>query len=112
MPAKLAAIAGLVLLCVLPSAASDRVLFLPMRTDALGVAVGGNAFMTAGNYYDGGAFFWLPTTGDHSIGGVAATSISRDGKTVVGTAKDARGLDTAGFWTADDGWRLLGPIRP
>jgi len=111
VPAKLATIAGLILLCVLPSAASDRVLFLPLRIGALAGSVGGNAFMVGGTYYNGGGFFWMPTTGDHSIGGNSITKISRDGKTLVGDVKDSRGYDNAGIWTAD-AWRVLGPIRP
>lgn len=112
MPAKLAVIAGLILLCVWPSAASDRVIFLPLRNEALAVSVGGNAFMVGGNYYSGGAFVWLPTTGDHAIGGTSLTKISRDGKTVIGDVLDVRGNENAGVWSADAHWKLLGPIRP
>ena len=43
----------------------------------------------------------MPTTGDHSIGGLGVTKISRDGKILVGDVNDSRGFKNAGVWTAD-----------
>jgi probable HAF family extracellular repeat protein len=39
-------------------------------------------------------------------------AVSRDGKTLVGTAYDPAGLEQAAIWTGGTSWRLLGPIRP
>jgi hypothetical protein len=43
-----------------------------------------------GTFFSGGAFYWMPSTGERPIGGRSAVAMSRDGLTVVGNALDAR----------------------
>jgi probable HAF family extracellular repeat protein len=87
-------------------------LLIPLRPEALAGAVGANGFVVAGALYSGGAFHWMPTSGVTEIGGVEGTDVSRDGKTIVGTARDASGFDEAAIWTGQRNWRLLGSVRP
>jgi probable HAF family extracellular repeat protein len=54
----------------------------------------------------------MPTSGVMPLGGTQAIAISLDGKTVVGRAKDARGLENAAIWTGGTDWRLLGCFTP
>jgi probable HAF family extracellular repeat protein len=54
----------------------------------------------------------MPTTGVVYVGGVSATAISRDGRTIVGTSRDARNINQAAIWQRAAEWRLPGSIAP
>ena len=98
-----------------PTAAEDRVTFIQMAREALPFSVGANAFMVAGGYYGaaGPALIWMPTSGDQRIGGIAATSISHDGKVIAGDVLDANRRENAAIWRAGQPeWQLLPPLRP
>jgi probable HAF family extracellular repeat protein len=71
-----------------------------------GVSAGGA--MVVGALYEGGGFYWMPTTGVISTGGKYATKVSRDGRTIVGTAADSRGISQAAIWLRAAEWKLLG----
>ena len=54
----------------------------------------------------------MPTTGTIFIGGLGATTVSRDGSTIVGTALDSRAITNAAIWQRAAEWKLLGSFRP
>jgi probable HAF family extracellular repeat protein len=65
--------------------------------------------VVAGAFNGGiGAFYWMPTTGVVFTGGVAADGVSRDGRTIVGWARDANRIQQAAIWLRASEWRLLG----
>jgi uncharacterized membrane protein len=74
-------------------------------------SVGLNGFIVAGDFTEGGAFHWMPSSGVTLIGGKSGT-ISRDGRTTVGTLADANGNDQPAIWSGGTSWRLLGPLVP
>lgn len=74
-------------------------------------SIGLNGFIMAGDFTEGGAFHWLPTSGVTLIGGKSGT-ISRDGRTTVGRVADANGNDQPAIWSGGTSWRLLGPLVP
>src|SRR5215470_13054371 len=74
-------------------------------------SVGLNGFVTAGDFTEGGAFLWMPTSGVTLIGGSSGV-ISRDGRTVVGALRDANKHDQPAIWAGGTSWRLLGPLVP
>jgi uncharacterized membrane protein len=74
-------------------------------------SVGLNGFIVAGDFTEGGAFHWMPTSGVTLIGGESGT-ISRDGRTTVGRLADANGNDQPAIWSGGTSWRLLGPLVP
>jgi probable HAF family extracellular repeat protein len=93
------------------TAASDKAVFiqlpdgvLPFAVSSSGVAVGGLRPI--------GGFHWMPTSGDVFIGGVAATTISRDGRVIAGEALDANRKQQAAIWLRGSEWRMLGSIVP
>ena len=94
------------------ASAADQVFFMALPENVLATAVGGNAFTVAGTYFHSGAFVWMPTSGDTRLGGVSASAISRDGRIIIGTARDSRGLQNAAIRTVDEEWRLLGSVVP
>ncbi len=52
-------------------------------------SVGQNGFIVAGDFTEGGAFQWMPTSGVTLVGGGLGTGyISRDGKAMAGTVID------------------------
>jgi probable HAF family extracellular repeat protein len=111
----LKATAVLLLLLALGSigvTARNDVFFIELPREALPSGVGGNAFAVTGTFANGGAFYWMPTSGTQSIGGRSAAAISRDGRTIVGRQLDARRLENAAIWDAGRGWRLLGSFTP
>ncbi len=109
----LAAVLGMIVVSGWQPSAQTRVFFMALPNEALPTAVGGNAFMVAGGYFNGGAFFWMPTSGDQRIEGLSAADISRDGRTIVGVALDSRRLQNAAIWTAaNPQWRVLGSVKP
>ena len=74
-------------------------------------SVGLNGFIVAGDFTEGGAFHWMPTSGVTLIGGESGT-ISRDGRTTVGRLRDTNGVDQPAMWAGGTSWRLLGPLVP
>jgi probable HAF family extracellular repeat protein len=94
------------------SAADEKVLFMELPAAVLPSDVGGNAFATVGYFREGGALYWMPTSGTQSIGGRSSSAVSRDGKTIIGRALDTRGLENAAIWKDGAGWRLLGSFTP
>jgi probable HAF family extracellular repeat protein len=82
------------------------------RDSALPAAVNATGTVAVGNLSGGGGFYWMPTTGAIYIGGYLATDVSLDGRTIVGTARDPRGIQQAAIWVRGTEWRLLGGFRP
>jgi len=91
--------------------ATDKALFIELPTGALAIGVSPNGTVI-GNYRDGAAFYWMPTTRDIYLGGRSAAGISRDGRVIVGTALDSRNFEQAGIWQRATEWRLLGSVVP
>ena len=59
---------------------------------------------------EGPAWRWTAATGAVNIGSVSqTTAVSRDGRTVVGTAKAADGLAYAAIWQSGQQWVTLPP---
>jgi probable HAF family extracellular repeat protein len=50
----------------------------------------------------------MPTTGTVFAGGVTADGVSRDGRTIVGWARDSGRIQQAAIWVRATEWRLLG----
>jgi uncharacterized membrane protein len=74
-------------------------------------SIGLNGFIVAGDFTEGGAFHWMPTSGVTLIGGGQAF-VSRDGRTIVGGLFDANGVQQAAKWAGGTSWRQLGPLVP
>ena len=51
-------------------------------------SVGMNGFIVAGDFTEGGAFLWMPTSGVTLVGGGSAY-LSRDGKAMAGSMPDS-----------------------
>jgi probable HAF family extracellular repeat protein len=57
------------------------------------------------------AFRWTAAGGLEEIGGnMDAVSISRDGKTIVGSALDSQRMRNAAIWMGGKNWRVLGGV--
>jgi uncharacterized membrane protein len=65
----------------------------------------------AGDFTEGGAFYWMPTTGVTLAGGTSGV-ISRDGRTMVGRILDANRVEVPAVWEGGTSWRSLGPLVP
>ena len=102
----------LMLVLALPAGigAANQTLLIELPVGTLPVAVNATGTVIVGALRSGGAFYWMPTTGDIYLGGVGAAESSRDGRTIVGTALDANGTQQAGIWQRASEWRLLGSI--
>ena len=74
-------------------------------------SVGQNGFVVAGDFTEGGAFQWMPTSGVTLVGGGSAY-ISRDGKAMVGAVLDQNSKQQAARWEGGRSWRMLGPLVP
>jgi probable HAF family extracellular repeat protein len=104
----------LVVLIVLASTlgvgAEDKAFFLEFepRSGALASATSATGAVVVGGFDSGGGFYWMPTTGVISVGGLGANGVSADGRTIIGTASDARGINNAAIWQRAAEWRLLG----
>jgi hypothetical protein len=76
-------------------------------------SVGQNGFIVAGDFTEGGAFQWMPTSGVTLVGGGLGTGyISRDGKAMAGTVIDLNKIQQAARWDGERSWRTLGPLVP
>jgi probable HAF family extracellular repeat protein len=94
--------------------ASDKPLLIELdrRDSALPGGVSASGAVVAGSFTTLGGFYWMPTTGVVFIGGLGASTVSRDGSTIVGTALDSRGLVNAAIWQRAAEWKVLGSLRP
>jgi len=108
----LGAIAALCVAGSIGITAGQPVFFLELPPAVLPHDIGSRTFDIVGTVYSGGAFYWMPTTGDRRIGGRSAVAMSRDGRTVIGNALDARALENAAIWRGATGWRVLGSFAP
>jgi probable HAF family extracellular repeat protein len=103
----------LLLVPALAARAADKPLLIELepRSGALPGAVSASGAVVAGGFSSGGGFYWMPTTGVIFIGGLGASSVSRDGSTIVGTVLDA-GAAQAAIWQRAAEWRPLGSFGP
>jgi len=90
----------------------DQTLLIELPPGVLPTSVNASGSVVVGGLRSGGGFYWTPSTGDIFLGGNDAVESSRDGRTIVGTAIDARKLKQAGIWQRAAEWRLLGSIVP
>jgi len=81
------------------------------RSSTLPAAPSATGAVVVGNLNGRGGFYWMPTTGVIDIGGIIATGVGSDGRTIVGTAADTRGVRNAAIWQRGAEWRLLGGFR-
>jgi probable HAF family extracellular repeat protein len=91
---------------------ADQTLLIELPVSVLPTDVSANGSVVVGAYREPSGFYWMPTTGDIFIGGKGASAGSRDGRTIVGTAADSRGIEQAAIWQRAAEWRLLGSIAP
>ena len=87
-------------------------LLIHLPPEALPLDVSASGFVSVGGFFSGGAMHWMPTSGAQRLGGLQAIAVSRDGKTIVGEALDARGLQNAAIWSGGTSWRTLGSFTP
>jgi probable HAF family extracellular repeat protein len=94
--------------------ASDKALLIELdpRTRLFPSGVSATGAIVVGSLDGGGGFYWMPTTGVIFNGGNAAANVSRDGRTIVGTAADSRGIVQAAIWLRATEWKLLGSFGP
>jgi len=93
--------------------AGDQAVMITLPARAIPADVGANGSMVVGAFRGGlGGFYWMPTTGVVYVGGDGASSVSRDGKTIVGTASDSRKVSQAAIWQRSAEWKLLGSVVP
>ncbi len=100
------------LLAGMARADDDEPVLIVLEPEALASDLGANGFTVVGGTYSGEAFYWMPSSGVVRIGGLAATAVSRDGRTIVGDALDANGKENAAIWLGGKEWRLLGSFHP
>ena len=111
-----AAIVGLA--CILtasgPLTAEDKTILIELSGRASGLvnAVSATGSVVVGGLDSGGAFYWMPTTGAIFAGGLGAIDVSRDGRTIVGSALDPQLRQNAAIWLRSAEWRLLGSFSP
>lgn len=92
-------------------AANDKAVFIQLPTGALASAISSSG-VVIGGFRNGGGFHWMPTSGTVAIGGLYASGVSRDGRTIVGEAFDGNRNQQAGQWLRATEWRLLGSVVP
>jgi probable HAF family extracellular repeat protein len=105
------AVAIAVPMLVIRTDAGNQAIMITLGDSALPSAVGANGAMVVGGFRNGGGFYWMPTTGVVFVGGKSVSSVSRDGKTIVGTAFDQR-MSQAAIWLRTAEWKVLGSIAP
>ncbi len=81
---------------------------LDAKSSALPSAVSASGSVVVGSLNTGGGFYWMPTTGVIYTGGLGATGVSRDGRTIVGEAVSDRRVIEAAIWLRASEWRTLG----
>src|SRR5262245_59257254 len=105
---------ALLVLACLPIAEGAPPADNPVFIQVQGLAptsVGLNGFITAGDFTEGGAFYWMPTSGVTLVGGESGI-VSRDGRTMVGRIRDANQVELPAIWEGGTTWRSLGPLVP
>jgi probable HAF family extracellular repeat protein len=108
-------IAALVLVALSQTAPAGKetlLIELDPRSSALPAGVSASGAVVVGGFDSGGGFYWMPTTGVISVGGRSSTDVSRDGRTIVGSALDSRGVQQAAIWLRASEWKLLGSFTP
>jgi probable HAF family extracellular repeat protein len=110
MRARPLILALLVVVPTLTARAGDQTLLIELepRTRLFPAAVSAAGAIVAGTLDGGGGFYWMPTTGVIFTGGKETQGVSGDGRTLVGKAADARGIEQAAIWLRAAEWRLLG----
>ena len=109
--------AGALVLASLGIAAAAPPAGQPVFIHVQGLAptsVGLNGFIVGGDFTEGGAFQWMPTSGVTLVGGGLGTGyISRDGQAMAGTVIDLNRLSKrpGGGWKAVAHARLARPER-
>jgi probable HAF family extracellular repeat protein len=101
----------LVLVFTFGTSADEKTILIELeqRSESLPTGVSASGTVVSGGFNNGaGGLYWMPTTGVIFAGGVTATGVSRDGHTIVGWARDARGVQQAAIWVRATEWRLLG----
>ena len=93
------------------SGANDKAIFIQLPTGYNANAVSSSG-VVVGSIRPVGAFHWIATSGAVFAGGLGASGVSRDGRTIVGTALDASRNQQAGIWQRGTEWRLLGSVVP
>ena len=93
MHAKRMFLTLLLLVPTLTIRAGDQTLLIDLeRSPTLfRAAVSGSGAVVVGGLGTGGGFYWMPTTGTVFIGGLGATNVSRDGRTIVGQVRGLAG---------------------
>ena len=101
---------GLMLASTFGMRADERTLLIELepRSGSLPTGVSASGAVVSGAFDNGGGFYWMPTTGVIFAGGLQAAGVSRDGHTIVGSARDANRILQAGIWAGGTEWRLLG----
>lgn len=113
MVTRLAVVTLVLLAFALTAHTEDKTLLVELPVGTLPYGVGANGSIVVGSYTRPDGFYWMPTTGEIFIGGgVGAFAVSRDGRTIAGTAVDSRRVEQAAIWQRGTEWRLLGSIRP
>lgn len=113
--ALLAALTGAVL-AIVPMPANAQVTFKGFGvTDFIiqDMSADGSVVVGKGAGVNGGpgAFRWTAAGGLENIGGnMDGVHISRDGKTIAGSAVDSQGIRNAAIWQGGKNWRLLGGV--
>jgi len=94
--------------------ASDKTLLIEIepRTRLFPASVSATGAVLVGTLDGGGGFYWMPTTGVISDGGVSSAAVSRDGRTIVGRAADSSRIEQAAIWRRATEWQLLGSFGP
>jgi probable HAF family extracellular repeat protein len=101
---------GLVLVFTFGIRADEKTILIELepRSEALPTGLSASGAVVSGGFNGNGGFYWMPTTGVIFAGGVQASGVSRDGHTIVGSARDSRLILQAAIWTRGTEWRLLG----
>jgi probable HAF family extracellular repeat protein len=101
-----------ILLLGVRAGAGDQAVMFTLADSALPSDVGANGGTVVGGFRSGGGFFWMPTSGVVFVGGSSVSAVSRDGRTIVGTAFDSQRRTQAAIWLRGAEWRLLGSVVP
>jgi probable HAF family extracellular repeat protein len=109
-----AAAVACALALAIPLGADDKTMLieLDLRSGLLPSSVSATGTIVVGNLdFTGASAYWMPTSGTIYIGGLFGRG-SRDGRTIVGSALDSRGIQQAAIWLRGTEWRLLGSFTP
>lgn len=109
MRASRVILALLIVVPALTARAANQTLLIELepRTRLFPGGVSAGGAVVSGTFDGAGGFYWMPTTGVISIGGISAEAVSRDGRTIVGAATESRTRQAA-IWARAAEWRVLG----